>query len=829
MNRTKILKAVYIAIAFYVGAAGMYYFTDAFFMKRTPNDQCLWVEEKTDQGKHIVIHEILEDGVSDRAGLKDGDILIAINDTLLQSINHASKILNQAKSQDTLIYTVMRDGHTLRFPLQIVMTMNTLYLGFALLGFGFLLVGWMVGTARPGDRVPSLFFKMSMFGALVFILGGAAVGVGYNGSLFWLVNVVAGYILFPAMFIHFFLVFPSERLSPKTSRWMIPSIYIFSLLNVLYFTLSIILKAEGPILSIFIFFSMMGAGFGLFCRSYFKLKDPKQRKPLKSILIGTAVGFSGFLYLLIIPNIARAVFINYPEALTPVGIVALIPLSFGYSIFRYRTMDIDVIIKKSLVYAATTAGVALVYLAILLIMGYAVQGMIGGGAQNPYMQFGVLLIAALVFAPMKERIQGIVDKRFFRERYNYQKALLDFSQELPHLTQLDEILQKVIYTVTSTMHIESMAIALYADRVAKPSNYIQRGMAETQCDLECCPGGLIERLSKTKRPQLLDPVNRTELSIPDQEKSTIAACNVVLAVPMVKQDSLIGVLLMGPKLSEKPFAQEDLDLLTTVAGQAGIAIENARLIKEELEKAKLENEMNVARRIQQSLLPARSPEIPGLDIAGISLPALSVGGDYFDYIKLDDHRFMIAVGDVSGKGVSAALYMSKIQGMIQIASRLYKSPREILIEVNQWMYHGMERQSFVTMIVGVVDLKKRTMTICRAGHNPAIAMHEGMLQLIRCKGLGVGLVPDETFEKNLEEETTALDAGNTFVFYTDGVTEAMNGRHDEFGEERLYELVQTKKDQTSGELLNAIVDEVNAFCHGVEQHDDITVVIVKVQ
>ncbi|MBX7151863.1 SpoIIE family protein phosphatase [bacterium] len=828
MNRTKILKAVYIAIVFYVGATGIYYFVDAFIMKRTPNDQCLWSEEKTDQGKHIVIREILEGGVSDRAGLKDGDILIAINDTLLRSTGHASQILNKARPEDTLIYTVVRNDQKLRLPLQIVMTMNTLYFGFALLGFGFLLVGWMVGTARPGDRVPSLFFKMSMFGALLFILGGAAVGVNYNGSLFWIINVIVGYILFPALFIHFFLVFPNERLSSKTSRWLIPSIYVFSFLNIVYFIVGVIMKANG-ILSVFIFFSMMGTGFGLFCRSYFKLKDPKQRKPLKSILIGTTLGFSGFLYLLIVPNVGRAVFINYPEALTPVGIVALIPLSFGYSIFRYRTMDIDVIIKKSLVYAATTAGVAVVYLAILLIMGYAVQGIIGGGSQNPYLQFGVLLIAAFVFAPMKERIQTVVDKRFFRERYNYQKALLDFSQELPHLTQLDEILQKVIYTVTSTMHIESMAIALYADHAIKPSNYIQHGIAEAQCDLECCPGGLIEQLAKTKRPQLLDPVNLAELPVPGQEKLTISACKIVLAVPMVKQNSLIGVLLMGPKLSEKPFAQEDMDLLTTVASQAGIAIENARLIKEELEKAKLENELNVARRIQQSLLPARSPEIPGLDIAGVSLPALSVGGDYFDYIKLDDHRFMIAVGDVSGKGVSAALYMSKIQGMIQIASRLYKSPREILIEVNQWMYHGMERQSFVTMIVGVIDLKKRTMTICRAGHNPAIAMHEGMLKLIRCKGLGVGLVPGEMFEKNLEEETTVLDAGNTYIFYTDGVTEAMNDRHDEFGEEHLYELVQMKKDQTSAELLNTIVDEVNTFCYGVEQHDDITVVIVKVK
>lgn len=819
----KFYKRAFAAVGIYVTLTCVYFFIDAFFIKVFSNDQCVWVREERNGKKILTIRNILPGGVADRAGIKDGDILVAINDSIIVNDQQAQRILNHATPHDTVYYTLSRNGEVLKIPLQIVRSYNPVYFSFAMLGFGFLFIGWIVGHARPGDWIPRLFYKMSTTGALMFVLLGATFGFGYQGNFFWLVNALLGLFLFPAYFIHFFFWFPREIASAKTRRWLIPLIYIFSLLN----TMFIFLIPNGGV-SITIMFVMMGIGFGLFCHNYFRLKD-KERKPFKSILIGTAIGFTGFIYLFIIPTFFQAIFINYPEFLIPVLIVVMIPLSYGYSIFRYRTMDIDLVIKQSLVYAAATASLALTYLVILLAAGYVLQNWMGFAANNPILHFGILMIIAFVFAPVKDRIQLVVDKRFFRERYDYQKALLHFSQELPGLTQLDQILQKVIFTVVDTMHIESMAISLYVAGIDKPVNYVQRGIASGNCELPFRDGGLIDLLAKTGKAQPLYTVNLNEMYLPEDEKKMIRECNIVLAVPMFKKEKLVGVLFMGPKLSEKPFSQEDVDLLTTVANQAGIAIENARLLKEELEKARLENELNVGRRIQQSLLPGESPTIPGLDIAGISIPALSVGGDYFDYIPLDDGRLLIAVGDVSGKGVSAALYMSKIQGMIQIASRLYSSPRQILIEVNKWMYQGMERQSFVTIILALVDTYKKTITICRAGHNPVIALHQGKLKLIQCKGLGVGLVTGEKFEDNLAEQVEKLDEDNSFIFYTDGITEAMNAQQEEFGDEKLHAMVQSYKDLSAQELLNRIVTEVNTFCSGVDQHDDITLVIVKVR
>ena len=820
----KVYKRIFAAVGVYVTLTCLYFFIDAFFLKIFSNDQCVWVREKIDDKPVLTIRNILPGGVADRAGIKDGDILVAINDSIIYGDQQAQRILNTSTPQDTVYYSLLRDGKDLKVSLQIVKLYNPVYFSLAMLGFGFLFIGWIVGHARPGDWIPRLFFKMSTTAALTFVILGATFGPGYQGNLFWLINAMLGFALFPAYFIHFFFWFPHEKLTVKTRRWLIPSIYVFSLLN----TILIFFSGNGN-LSIIIMFTMMGAGFGVFCHNYFTIKDVKERKPFKSILVGTAIGFTGFVYLFCIPFFFQAIFINYPEFLIPVVIVVLIPLSFGYSIFRYRTMDTELIIKQSLVYATATASLALTYLVILFLSGYVIQNWTGYGANNSVLQFGILLIVAFVFAPVKERIQEVVDKRFFRERYDYQKALLRFSQELPGLTQLDQILQKVIFTVVETMHIESMAITLYMETIEKPVNYVQRGITAGHCELPNRKSGLIGLLTRTGKAQPLYPVNVAELNMPDNEKNLIRESKTVLAVPMFKKEKLVGVLFLGRKLSEKPFSQEDIDLLTTLANQAGIAIENARLLKEELEKAKLENELNVGRRIQQSLLPSESPNIPGLDIAGISIPALSVGGDYFDYIPLDDGRLLIAVGDVSGKGVSAALYMSKIQGMIQIASRLYSSPKQILIEVNKWMYQGMERTSFVTIILALVDTFKKTITICRAGHNPVIALHHGTLKLIQCKGLGVGLVTGEKFEDNLDEQIEKLDEDNSFIFYTDGITEAMNANQDEFGDEKLYEMVQANRGLSSKDLLSKIVSEVNTFCREVEQHDDITLVIVKVR
>jgi sigma-B regulation protein RsbU (phosphoserine phosphatase) len=302
---------------------------------------------------------------------------------------------------------------------------------------------------------------------------------------------------------------------------------------------------------------------------------------------------------------------------------------------------------------------------------------------------------------------------------------------------------------------------------------------------------------------------------------------IVLAVPMFSRDRLIGILHLAQKESERPYSEEDIDLLQTVANQAAIAIENARLHKEEIEKQRIEEELTMARRIQQGLLPKASPQITGLDIAGISIPATTVGGDYFDFIKLDDTHLLVVVGDVSGKGMSAALYMSKIQGMIQFASRVYSSPKEILVEVNRRIYDGIERKSFITMIVALFDLDSRKVTICRAGHNPALVASNGRISFLKLKGIGLGLEPGLIFGHELEMFDEELKPGKLFLFYSDGLTEAMNENKEEFGEKRVLDSIRNYHATSASTLQHNMIDALKRFRGSAEQNDDVTLVIVK--
>jgi sigma-B regulation protein RsbU (phosphoserine phosphatase) len=302
---------------------------------------------------------------------------------------------------------------------------------------------------------------------------------------------------------------------------------------------------------------------------------------------------------------------------------------------------------------------------------------------------------------------------------------------------------------------------------------------------------------------------------------------VALAVPMFLQERLAGFINVGPKMSGKVYSQEDITLLSTVAGQAAIAIENARLHKSEIEQQRIKEELDLARKIQQGLFPKANPEIPGLDIAGISVPALSVGGDYYDFIQLGSRKILAVVADVSGKGMSAALYMSKIQGMVQLAAHMYATPKEMLTNINRRIFEGIDRKSFITMILALFDLKKKQVRICRAGHNKALVGADGAFRFLEGGGIGLGLERGPVFENAIEEVRLPIKSNSVFLFYTDGITEAMNEKKHQLGEQAIVNLLKTKRRHSSWQIEQAILTAVEEFRGPAEQHDDVTMVVVK--
>ena len=262
------------------------------------------------------------------------------------------------------------------------------------------------------------------------------------------------------------------------------------------------------------------------------------------------------------------------------------------------------------------------------------------------------------------------------------------------------------------------------------------------------------------------------------------------------------------------------------------SIEN--LLQTAAEKKRLEEELRIARHIQMSLLPRGPLDMPGLSVTALCVPAREVGGDYYDFFPLGRDRLGVLIADVAGKGTSAALYMAELKGLVLSLSQIYHSPRQLLIEANRILSENLDSRSFITMTYAVIDVANGTMTYSRAGHTPLIylpANANSGAQVLVPNGMVLGLRIDgaaEMFSNLLEEKQISLHTGDIIVFYTDGITEAMNATSDLFGESRLSRIVEEHGHLESGELRERILREIEAFVGSADQHDDMTMILIKI-
>jgi serine phosphatase RsbU (regulator of sigma subunit) len=260
------------------------------------------------------------------------------------------------------------------------------------------------------------------------------------------------------------------------------------------------------------------------------------------------------------------------------------------------------------------------------------------------------------------------------------------------------------------------------------------------------------------------------------------------------------------------------------------------LLLQAAEKKRLEEELRIAHEIQMSLLPQGPLVMSGLSVTAVCVPAREVGGDYYDFLPLDDHRVGVLIADVSGKGTSAALYMAELKGLVLSLSRIHSSPRDLLIDANRIIAEHLDARSFITMTYAVIDVRARMMTYARAGHTPLIhvpgpGVDSRRARILAPDGLVLGLKIDqgEMFARLLQEDTIPLHEGDVCLFFTDGISEAMNAHDDCFGEGRLGQLVETHANLRSDELRERVLREIAAFVGDAPQHDDMTMILLKVE
>ncbi|MBI4428349.1 MAG: SpoIIE family protein phosphatase, partial [Ignavibacteriales bacterium] len=300
----------------------------------------------------------------------------------------------------------------------------------------------------------------------------------------------------------------------------------------------------------------------------------------------------------------------------------------------------------------------------------------------------------------------------------------------------------------------------------------------------------------------------------------------MLSVPLLSQGNLIG-MLYATKEFEYGFDQDDIDVLTSFADHVTIAIENSKLIAKSFERERLQQEMMVAQTMQKRLLPQGLPSSDWLDMVAVSESSLEVGGDYYDFVQLSNDQVGIVVGDVSGKGVSAAFYMAEVKGIFLSLSRICSSPKDLLIRANDTLIGSLEKKAFISLIYAIFDSKKASVHIARAGHCPVIYMSADRVELVRPSGIGLGLTSGEMFERSTEERLISLKKGDVCIFYTDGITESRDRTGEEFGYDRLVSAATRVKDRTADEIKNTILQEVRNHMGEPAYGDDMTLVVIK--
>jgi hypothetical protein len=251
-------------------------------------------------------------------------------------------------------------------------------------------------------------------------------------------------------------------------------------------------------------------------------------------------------------------------------------------------------------------------------------------------------------------------------------------------------------------------------------------------------------------------------------------------------------------------------------------------IEDQAKGQRLDQELEIAQAVQRTFLPSRVEQLPGIDVAGICEPAQETGGDYYDMISLGKNRMAIAIGDVSGKGIQAAFYMTFVKGVLHSLSALIMSPLELLNQLNRLFKENATRGTFVSMIYGILEADKKTFTFARAGHNPMLVVRaNGDSEWLMSKGIGIGVANSSLFIKGTEEYSLKIKEGDVAVLYTDGITEMMNISNQFYGEDRLEKVVKGVRKGTSSKILDIIISDVTEFKGVAKQHDDMTLVVIK--
>lgn len=434
-----------------------------------------------------------------------------------------------------------------------------------------------------------------------------------------------------------------------------------------------------------------------------------------------------------------------------------------------------------------------------------------------YLTFGVLILALLWW--LHRRGKAWLDNRFYRGSYDYKHALSTFSKLSHSYADTTLLAQAVVNDLVKIMYLKGAVFALRNGEGFLP---LAANSLHVDAEVLKLPQDLLRSFDEHFVRGPSQPVD----NLPLRERLAGSGVEFITAVSTGER-GIDALILLGEKEAETNYSREDVELLDNLATNVADALMTMRFYEGAREKERMRRELEVARRIQLGSLPEALPELPGIDMAAESLPAYEVGGDFYEFLPRHDSTTLI-IGDVSGKGTSAALYLARIQGIIRTIESYRPTLWELFTRLNTLIFDHIEKSSFVTMAALRVELLKSEVTFLRAGHLPLLHFNSlsREVTLHQPQGLGIGL-DRHAFSEQLEEERIFVRGGDIFVLLSDGITEAENEQGEQFGMEGVISCLREKADASAAGIKQALLECVSAWAGARERGDDQTLVVVK--
>ena len=768
------------------------------------------------------------------AGLEPGDLILGVGKQRVGWAYDALTLLKRLPFGVSQTLTVLRENrilhlaYTPRAPGELDLLWRIALAGVASLT---LLIGVLVFLRKP--RPVALLFA-SVCCALGFLIHPPFVPLQTGLLLAKTILLAAATLMLPALLVHLFLLFPLrhpllERHPHAILVAYAPGLALLGLHLAAAGTLPtrsladhwapVIVRAGATLLWV----AGIGTAIALFVHAYRHAQTGPQRRKVRVILWGTILGSAPVALLLV----SRLI---WPERTLPgdrfaMLAVILIPLSFGYAILRHGIFDPSLIVRRSLAYSLLVALLGIAYFGLQLLFPALWPEL---AQENPlWVSLLSLLAIAFLSWPAHRGLRTLIESRDTGALHSREDLLYEFGCSLRGLLDRDRLVQLISDSLAQALGARQVAYLETASDGALEMVYAY-GTTPEHVDRHRFSPGLSDQLARLRQPvdggDLDTELPYGYLSPDDQE--ILERLNAELLVPLRSASGLNGLVLVGAESFGRYYSADDLRLAEMLASEGGMALENLVLQERVLEEERLQQEVDVARDLQERLLPKSLPHVESLEISASSVPCHGVGGDYYDCFLTPEGDLLLAIGDASGKGVPGAILMANLQGLVRVEGMRSDPPWEIVASINRRLCAMRKPERFVTFCLARVRPRDGALAYCDAGHpGMLLARTTGEIEELGVGGLPLGIAPHAAYEGG----RTQLTSGDVLLLYTDGITERQRGGGGDgefFGDERLQALLRSGRRLSARALQESILGEVREFSPR-PLDDDTTLLVIK--